>query len=164
MNLETQFLNHESKKFDKTKNNTTSEFNFEKTMKLSIFFIRGKSKFVVEEWFVILNHIDISKGKTLRKGYLMKKLTCLVRSIMTLTRILPLYSLSRKPGFDYTFEYCIDSSFEIGNKNRNTILLNKISDKIGNIIIKCNYISKKEIFHIEDMIVKLPNLEKKVIK
>lgn len=154
-NLDNQFLYNESRKIPKSNRKIINsvEYTFEKNMKLSILFKRGNTCFVIEEWIITFKHIDLTKEKTLRKGYLYKKLTSLIRSIITLTRILPVYSLSSKSEFDYFFEFKINSNLSINTDSYKSIKFDRVSDKIGNIILECNYLSKLEIFRLEDIMV-----------
>ncbi len=74
-----------------------------------------------------------------------------------LTKILPLNSLFLKRGFDFSFDYEIET--EVSNKidpviNMNKMSFNNYSDSLGSISFEVEFLTNRNIFKTEEEVVK----------
>lgn len=148
---------------------------------ISIFFLKGEVKILTEKWTISIKSI-ISKLIEVRKLILLKKLNSLINSINVLIRLSPIYNLiNTKEGFIYDFDCeleIIPAQFLIENKgkeyykdNQNNLTsnlskkveMNNYNDKIGEIGIILEHITKKELFDlidIEERKIRIKNMDK----
>jgi hypothetical protein len=129
---------------------------------VNIFFKRNSNRFCIEQWRFLIKYDIITNNKDklqYRKIFLIKKLSVLLRSIRSLLKFLPSYSLASNTDFNFILEYDLESiNIEGPNatnwKDRNH---KKISysyvDCIGCIRIDSYYLEKTEIFKLEDEMV-----------
>jgi hypothetical protein len=124
---------------------------------LNIFFQRKNKpiKFIVETWrFLIkLNNKSNKNSYSFRKLTIVKKLSVLLRTILTTSKMLPLYGLSTKQGFDFSFTYELFTGEFSNLDNSKKINFNNYSDNIGSLSVEVDYINKNDVFKIEENIV-----------
>jgi hypothetical protein len=124
---------------------------------VKIFFKRRNVKFVVESWKFVINYHKNTDGVSYRKIFLQKRLLVILRTIIMLTKILPLNSLFLKRGFDFSFDYEIET--EVSNKidpviNMNKMSFNNYSDSLGSISFEVEFLTNRNIFKTEEEVVK----------
>lgn len=84
--------------------------------------------------------------------YNKRKLAIMVRSVYSMSRFLPAYSLFNKNGFNYCFEYRLFLSLKNQNKFPNvpTSKVKIANCEISNISINVEYINKSDVFQLEE--------------
>lgn len=132
----------------------------EKIVNFVLYFKRKNIKFVIEVWRFIINYDILSQNYQFKKNYIYKKLSVMIRTINTLCKMLPAYSLIIKKGFDFNFDYEIyngkipqkdEELLKDKNKNFKTHnFSNFYSDNIGIVKIEIMYMDKNKIFATED--------------
>ena len=148
--------------------NPQNPHNFE--FNIYIFFCEEERKyleFIVENWKFKINvknseYNDLN-GNT--KKILQKKLHTFIRSIKSLLCLLPLYALVQdieNKNFDYTFEAHLykESNIDMGLENeikneKNQIKVEMKDDRLVDILLTINYITKKGIFKHQDNLKKV---------
>jgi hypothetical protein len=125
---------------------------------VEIYFKRKNTdiRILIERWSF---NIVFDKGK-IKKINTFKKISSLIRSIYTYTRILPAYSFFTKKGFNYELEHTIFhndkliAKKEFYEKKRYSINIDSV---LNNAYMKINieYILKSDIFKIEEEMVYL---------
>jgi hypothetical protein len=151
---------------------STGKYNNLTILNVNIYFNRKNVKLKVEIWkFIIFYNNTISDKLTFRKTLLYKKLSVFIRSIYSLTKLLPAFSFYITEGFDFEFDFDIslDKNFSkdmensnIKNTNFEVMKLINFSDNFGVINLEIFFLSKNKIFKLEEeMVIYNIILEKK---
>jgi hypothetical protein len=151
-----------SSKISSSSGNKKEHFNSQKMISMNLFFKRRNVRFVVEKWNFIINYNDKVTDKTIiRRNFIYKKLMNLTRTLSTVLRILPMYTLTKSNLFEFDFEITngdnenINKNSLYNSKNVSTQKFNKMeftnySDNIGSIKIHIYYMNKNTILIYED--------------
>lgn len=125
-----------------------------KTIIALIYFKRKGVKLIIEKWKFILN-INESPKPT-RLTFLKKKLFVLSRTIMSMIKILPAYSIFLQKGFDFSFGFELEygKDDKDSNVNYSEMSLHNYSDNTGSIKVEVSYLLKHVIFKLEDDLTK----------
>jgi hypothetical protein len=129
----------------------------EKVISLLIFFRRKNVKFIVEIWRFTINHLNtVTNNVNFRKLFLYKKLSVLIRTILTSLKILPMNSMLINSNIG-DFEFEIEEGETILLENYQKMQFGNYSDNIGSINMQVFYMTKTAIFNYEDLMVKIKN-------
>lgn len=124
---------------------------------IEIYFIRRNVKIVIERWkFALVS----DKGKKFRNIYSVKKLSTLIRTVYSYTRLLPAFHLFLKKGFDYVLDYKLyynDQNLSKDTddyfKTKCNVFKNACDISIGKINLQIEFLLKNDIFKIEEEMV-----------
>jgi hypothetical protein len=120
---------------------------------LLIYFKRNDIKFLAEIWTFNYKLDLLNKERNKSKYNLYyKKLSIAIRSIHTLVKVLPLYSLYNKEGFNYSIEYEVSTDNNEIENSTNSIIFDQETYS-GRLDIKVKYLDKHQIFQKEESLV-----------
>jgi len=132
-----------------------------KIFELQIIFKRKNVKFKVEIWkFIVVT--NTYEKLIYRKTLLYKKLSVMIRTIMSTSKILPVYSLFMSKGFDFELDFEIISSKENITENVSltgyafeSMIFGNFSNNFGIIKLEILFLPKNKIFNIEEDLVNI---------
>jgi hypothetical protein len=100
---------------------------------------------------------DKGGGRKFRRKLVIKKLSTLIRSVYSYTRLLPAFNFRDKQGFDYKLKYKlfynIDQNLSIDNSAKK--YKNSCDFLCGSVIMQVEFLSKQSIFYLEDQSVRV---------
>jgi hypothetical protein len=154
----------------KANNNLIKTNETETNVSLKIFFKRKNIRFIVETWQFCISNNNYNSNNNLKRNeqiklrmmQLFKKISTCVRSMALLCKMLPVYSMFMKKGFDFSFEYELalnsvdlnsDKTFNTFNKKFVEYNIFNFTDSFGSIEIKLKYLHKNDIFKTEEQMV-----------
>lgn len=167
VNLRTQDFEEDEYADLKPFSTFSSNSKKEKIFSILIYFKRKNVKFVVEIWRFFIKYFNPTTTSSnystnFRKLFLLKKLSILNRSILTLLKILPMNSIKNYNFCEFDYEFIEGDIYQRNSQISYTILgtnfqkmsFKNYSDNLGSIKLEVMFMSKTAIFNLEDEMVK----------